>query len=603
MNDQNSNNHTGVSRLPISPKRIASIRVWTDLLIVVVVFIFLSPILETTTARIVLASVTGIFAGSLFGYFLIQRGRTIIGMGFVIYGFLIGLTTIAVYVEGLGPFSIVAMLLVTVISVSYAIPIQRVIEALSAGIALGVFSLVFDINFRGAAFRLAAPPQLTSALWIITLVLVGIIFYFIARQFPFFSLRAKMITSFAVITILALAALGFLNSRSVKRVLTEEANQSLLNAAIQTEETLWQFINLNYQSIETEASLPIMAEYIYALENEEVMIEERLLDTLLALAQKDPDYISSYALLDLLGNVLADTQIDHISANEADLSFFTDTIGKNSTTMSPVEIDPFTFVPSIYFGTPVVSEGQTIGVLRVRYKADILQNIITRSNNRGGENSFAVLFDENLIHLAHGIAPETIFTTVAPLGNDIFEQLLKERRLPLKTQEETFLDLPDLEKNLLKAQTSPAGMAFFEASDIATGDLINQVVVLNMQDPEWLLAFFQPQEIYLAPIDSLANNTILLGLLSGLGAVVLGIVLTQILTAPILNLTETAEEVSKGNFQAKAQISTEDEIGILGQTFNKMTIQLQNLVTNLENQVEIRTKSLRNQTAQMQASA
>jgi GAF domain-containing protein/HAMP domain-containing protein len=146
-------------------------------------------------------------------------------------------------------------------------------------------------------------------------------------------------------------------------------------------------------------------------------------------------------------------------------------------------------------------------------------------------------------------------------------------------------------------------VVYFEATDIATGDRVNQVVVLNLMEPPWLLAFFQPQEIYLAPIETLANNTILLGLLSGLEAVVLGIGLTQILTRPIMSLTDTAEKVSQGDFDARVEITTEDEIGKLGKTFNTMTVQMQNLVTNLESQVEMRTKSLRNQAAQLRASA
>ena len=603
MNNQTTDNLTGIRRLPITPSRVALIRLWNDLFILIVAFIFLRPILDDKTSWLVLGSALGMFTGSILGYFIIQQGRTLIGMGFVIYSFLLGLTTISIFVQGLGPFAIVTMVLVTTLSVSYAIPVRRVIEAVSASLLLGIFSLVFDLRFRGADFRLSAPQQLTSTLWLITFVLVAIIFYFIARQFTYFTLRAKMITSFAAITILALSILGFLNSRSVRTVLTEEANQSLYNAAAQTADSLQQFINSSFQSINTEAHLPILIEYLLSSETQREGLREETIATLNALADKDPTYIDSYALLDLQGTVVADTQVEHISENEIMLSAFTEALQREKLMISPVEIDPFTSEPSIYFSAPVYNNDDHIGVLRVRYSADILQYIISKSNNRGGNNSFAVLFDENLIHLAHGIAPETIFQTVAPLDNLVFEKLIEDRRLPIQTADETFLNLPDLEENLKAAQNSPNGVVYFEATDIATGDRVNQVVVLNLMEPPWLLAFFQPQEIYLAPIETLANNTILLGLLSGLEAVVLGIGLTQILTRPIMSLTDTAEKVSQGDFDARVEITTEDEIGKLGKTFNTMTVQMQNLVTNLESQVEMRTKSLRNQAAQLRASA
>jgi len=603
MNNQTINNSAGNHKLPITPNRIALIRLWYDLFIVIVTFIFLRPILDNKISWIVIGSTLVMFTGSTLGYFIIQQGQKMIGMGFVIYSFLLGLTTISIFVEGLGPFVIVTMILVTTLSVSYAIPGRRIIEAVSASFVLGVFNLVFDLRFRGAEFRLAAPQHLTSIFWLITFVLVAVIFYFIARQFTSFTLQAKMITSFTAITILALSILGFLNSRSVQTVLTEEANQSLYNAAAQTADSLQQFINSNFQSINTEAHLPILVNFLSSSESERESLRSETNATLYALAEKDPLYIASYGLLDLEGNVVADTQPEHISENEFMLSAFTEALQRENLMISPVEIDPFTSEPSIYFSAPIYNNDAPIGVLRVRYSAEILQSIISKSNNRGGNDSFAVLFDENLIHLAHGIAPETIFQTVAPLDTLIFEKLIEDRRLPIQTADETFLNLPDLEENLKSAQNSPNGVVYFEATDIATGDRLNQVVVINMVEPPWLLAFFQPQEIYLSPIETLADNTILLGLLSGLGAVVLGIGLTQILTKPIMSLTDTAEKVSQGNFDARVEITTEDEIGKLGKTFNTMTVQLQNLINNLEDQVEMRTKSLRNQAAQLRASA
>ena len=229
--------------------------------------------------------------------------------------------------------------------------------------------------------------------------------------------------------------------------------------------------------------------------------------------------------------------------------------------------------------------------------------MIENSNDRAGENSFAVIFDENFIHLAHGTAPETIFTTVGALDFDTFQSLMEDDRLPGRSAEETFLDLPELRKNLEEVQNSPQDVHYFEAQDIATGDLTNQVVVIEMQQPDWLLAFFQPQEIYLAPIEQLTNNTALLSLLSIVGAAAIALALTQVISGPILTLTKTADQLAKGDLTARVEITTEDEIGNLGKTFNIMASQLQNLVNNLEKQVANRTRDLENRAAHLQASA
>jgi len=161
MIDQKTTNPPDIKRHPITPQRIALIRVWNDLLLVVLSFIFLNPILDNPAARIILGSAAGMFIGSMLGYFLIRQGRQLIGMGFVIYGLLFGLTTISIFVDGLGPFALVTMVLVTTLSVSYAIPVRRAIEAISASLVLGIFSLVFDLYWRSSEFgSLVAPPQL-----------------------------------------------------------------------------------------------------------------------------------------------------------------------------------------------------------------------------------------------------------------------------------------------------------------------------------------------------------------------------------------------------------------------------------------------------------
>lgn len=68
------------------------------------------------------------------------------------------------------------------------------------------------------------------------------------------------------------------------------------------------------------------------------------------------------------------------------------------------------------------------------------------------------------------------------------------------------------------------------------------------------------------------------------------------LTRPLLQLTSTAKEVSGGNLEAVALVTTHDEIGDLATTFNTMTARLRDVINSLETRVELRT-------AQIQASA
>lgn len=75
------------------------------------------------------------------------------------------------------------------------------------------------------------------------------------------------------------------------------------------------------------------------------------------------------------------------------------------------------------------------------------------------------------------------------------------------------------------------------------------------------------------------------------------------ITAPLGKLTKVAEEVAGGNMDARADVNTGDEIGILGATLNSMTSTAQELVADLENKVAQRTMAIERRVVHIQAVA
>ena len=75
------------------------------------------------------------------------------------------------------------------------------------------------------------------------------------------------------------------------------------------------------------------------------------------------------------------------------------------------------------------------------------------------------------------------------------------------------------------------------------------------------------------------------------------------ITAPLDKLTRVAKEVAAGNLDSRADVTTGDEIGILGSTLNNMSSTAQNLITNLEGLVAERTKVIERRVSQIQAVA
>ncbi|MEW6286444.1 MAG: GAF domain-containing protein [Chloroflexota bacterium] len=75
-------------------------------------------------------------------------------------------------------------------------------------------------------------------------------------------------------------------------------------------------------------------------------------------------------------------------------------------------------------------------------------------------------------------------------------------------------------------------------------------------------------------------------------AVTVSLGLGQVLAAPILRLTQTANQILEGNLAAQADIRSQDEIGTLAQAFNAMTARLRGTLEGLERSVEERTAQL-----------
>lgn len=86
----------------------------------------------------------------------------------------------------------------------------------------------------------------------------------------------------------------------------------------------------------------------------------------------------------------------------------------------------------------------------------------------------------------------------------------------------------------------------------------------------------------------------------GIGAF-FGAVAGNALTEPIIKLTQTASEFAAGNLDQNIEISSQDEIGKMADTFNKMAGEIKGLITGLEGRVTERTKDLESRTSELES--
>jgi signal transduction histidine kinase len=108
----------------------------------------------------------------------------------------------------------------------------------------------------------------------------------------------------------------------------------------------------------------------------------------------------------------------------------------------------------------------------------------------------------------------------------------------------------------------------------------------------WKVFFEQPESEVFAPLSGTVWRTVLLLLAFVAGAVALAVLLAGRLVRPIKRMQVAAAAIGGGAYQERIELDRRDELGDLAQTFNRMAVSLQELITGLEWKVAERTQEL-----------
>jgi GAF domain-containing protein/HAMP domain-containing protein len=108
----------------------------------------------------------------------------------------------------------------------------------------------------------------------------------------------------------------------------------------------------------------------------------------------------------------------------------------------------------------------------------------------------------------------------------------------------------------------------------------------------WSVVIHQDSVEGLAPVAEQTRNITLISMLLLIAAGIIAFFASLVLSQPVRALTAVAEQITSGDLKARSQINTRDEIGLLGNAFNRMTNQLQDTLGSLERRVAERTADL-----------
>lgn len=105
-----------------------------------------------------------------------------------------------------------------------------------------------------------------------------------------------------------------------------------------------------------------------------------------------------------------------------------------------------------------------------------------------------------------------------------------------------------------------------------------------------LYALQRPLDVETAFLRQVQGGLVQLGMLAILAALVVGLIVSERITRPVLKLVRGAEEMKRGNYDYPLQVHTQDEIGYLAERFQEMREHEKDYVKSLEEVARVKSE-------------
>jgi GAF domain-containing protein/HAMP domain-containing protein len=487
----------------------------------------------------------------------------------------------------IGALSLLSFLLIS----NYFFSGERTISFVLLGLAGSFITILINL--------FSPLPQVDSSVFrmywgIVFILMLGVVLYFIVTRRMARLLQMKIFFISITIALVPIIAIVLFNFFYQQNIILESNKNFASLAAKQQADVINTFIESNMSNLEQQAKLEIFTKFLELPELERNTSTEKaeLDETVKILTQSSEQiFLKSYGVLDANGTVVYDSYSPALGANEADKEYFKSSFNFRQSFFFSVRFLLYPYdAAEIIFSAPIIDAAdEVIGAIRIRYNADVFQTLLRQQVVGYGDTGYSILVDENGLRLADNTNPDALYDPIAPLPDYALSTLRLEDRIPISFRPENAIYNPAIYKAIKNYKYEQ----YFEDNVITDNTIQNEIGYLTrINKVPWFLVYVQDQTLATERANQQARNTtlvvssfiVLTGLLS------LGI--ARLISAPIIKLTDAASQISKGNLDVATRVTSKDEIGTLAVVFNIMTRRLRTIISELEERVAARTKTL-----------
>lgn len=238
---------------------------------------------------------------------------------------------------------------------------------------------------------------------------------------------------------------------------------------------------------------------------------------------------------------------------------------------------------SIFF--PMYQEDEFVGVFAADLKLDYLQSMIDRySDAKRKVISFvidgegAVVAHPESIQIQEQYNYKTLTKTVSLKDND--GKTRTDINGNIVTEEQSFEISKDYQSIIKEVMTGNSGVK--EITDHEKDYYISYApITLKGESDSWSIITLQEKSTAKAVVNRMISILVFIVLVAISGAIIIIIIQTRKLTKPIITLNKLVKNASEGDFSIQAEENSNNELGTLSKSFNRMTTKISGILSRI----------------------
>lgn len=372
------------------------------------------------------------------------------------------------------------------------------------------------------------------------------------KKIAMHSIRLKLVALFLALSVVPLLAVGVITFRSSEKALKEEALAKLKAVGESREKHIIDYIGGQFEVLIALANDHFFQEISNSnFKNEEL---QRVLDEA---AVSLPSFYEIF-VMNKNGNIVASSDKENIGLDKATDSYFTGAIG-GKRFLKDVYASMTTGQTGFVISVPIFSHAreEIVGVLAGRAKLDTLNKITKNSAGMGNTGEVYIVNNRGSVITGSRLRGDEVILRDKALSVGVQQALSAEENVGLFV-------------NYMGKQV----LGYYSGRDFRDNFGKNWVIVAEIDRDE---AF--------APAIDLRNIMILVIVITMMIVIAVGILISNNIANPIVNLSGVAREVASGDLTKSLEVKSRDEIGLLAESFNSMIGGLTGILAKIQDAV------------------